>query len=72
MIGVGVSTVMGELINKLVGLFFSEIAFTLYRVNGGQIVFCIFFSLSIGLLCTYAPARKASRMEPVKALGYVQ
>lgn len=71
-IGVLFSTMAGGLINRLVNLFFKEVAFTLYQVSAGQIIFCIFFSISIGLLCTYSPARKASKMEPVKALGYVQ
>ena len=71
-IGVIFSAMTGGLINKLVKLFFEEIAFTLYQVSTGQIIFCILFSISIGLLCTYSPARKAAKMEPVKALGYVQ
>lgn len=71
-IGVLFSTLVGSLVNKIVENSFSDVAFTLYQVSMEQIVFCVLFSTLIGLFCAYSPARKASKMEPIKALGYVQ
>ncbi len=70
-IGVLVAMLIGNIINNFVEISFAEVAFNLYQVNIKQIVFCILFSTFIGLFCAYSPARKASKMEPVKALGYV-
>ena len=72
MIGVLFATIAGNMVNTIVKISFTEVAFTLYQVNIEQIIFCILFSTFIGLFCAYSPARKASKMEPVKALGYVQ
>jgi len=70
-IGVVFSVIVGNAINRMVELSFEEVAFGLYQVSREQILFCIMFSTLIGLLCAYSPARKASKMQPVKALGYV-
>ncbi len=71
-IGVIFASLLGRLVNEVVAIFFTEVAFKLYKVGIGQILFCVFFSMLIGLICAYSPARRASKMEPVKALGYVQ
>ena len=36
------------------------------------IIFCVVFGILIGLLCSLSSAGKAAKMEPVKALGYVE
>ncbi len=71
-IGVLLSMLVGSMVNNFVKTSFAELAFNLYQVSANQIIFCILFSTLIGLLCAHSPARKASKMEPVKALGYVQ
>ena len=71
-IGVLGSTFFGSVINQVIRSVYPDLHFTLYQVTMKHILFCILFSTCIGLFCAYAPARKASKMEPVKALGYVQ
>jgi len=71
-IGVLLSMIVGNLVNDIIKMSFTEVTLTLYQVNVQQIIFCILFGTFIGLLCAYSPARKASKMEPVRALGYVQ
>ena len=71
-IGVLGSTLVGSVINQVIRSVYPELHFTLYQVTMKHILFCILFSTCIGLFCAYAPARRASKMEPVKALGYVQ
>ncbi|MDE6607928.1 MAG: ATP-binding cassette domain-containing protein [Lachnospiraceae bacterium] len=70
--GIIFASILGAGVNAVIGIAFPDIAFALYQVSGGQIIFCILFSICIGLLCSFSPARKAAKMEPVKALGYVQ
>ncbi len=71
-IGVILSALTGYLVNYIVEIAFTEVAFELYQVGMKQILFCMAFSTCLGVFCAYSPARKASKMEPVKALGYVQ
>lgn len=71
-IGVLFAAGLGAAVNACIGIAFPEAAFTLYKVTEWQILFCIGFSTLLGLLCSFSPAGKAAKMEPVKALGYVQ
>lgn len=71
-IGVLFASLCGAAVNAIIEVAFQDMAFTLYQVNGEQIVFCVLFSVILGLICSFSPARKAAKMEPVKALGYVQ
>lgn len=71
-IGIICSTLLGVLINQIVLVSFSEIAFTLYKVSIQQVMFCVLFSTLIGIICAYSPSRRASKMKPISALGYAQ
>jgi putative ABC transport system permease protein len=42
-----------------------------YLIRIRWVVFVFFFSIGVGVAAGYIPARQASKMEPVKALGYV-
>lgn len=66
------ATVIGNLINMVIQIMYENADVALYQVNLGQMLFCIVFSVSIGMICSISPARKAAKMQPVKALGYVE
>ncbi len=42
-----------------------------YLIRIRWVIFVFVFSIGVGVAAGYIPARQASRMEPVKALGYV-
>ncbi len=70
--GVVFASLLGAAVNAVIAYAFPEVAFTLFEVNLGQVLFCILFSIGLGWLCSFSPARKAAKMNPVKALGYVE
>lgn len=72
LIGVVLANAIGKLVNLIMGNIYPEVASSLYLVELKHIAFCMLFSISIGVLCSLSPARKAAKMEPVTALGYAQ
>lgn len=70
--GVVIASGLGNVVNLVVENMYAEAAFQIYSVNVKHILLCLAFSMLIGLFCSYSPAKKAAKMEPVKALGYVQ
>lgn len=71
-IGVAIASGIGSIVNLVVENMYAETAFQIYSVSAKHILLCLSFSMLIGLFCSYSPAKKAAKMEPIKALGYVQ
>lgn len=71
-IGVAIASGLGSIVNLVVENMYAETAFQIYSVSAKHILLCLSFSMLIGLFCSYSPAKKAAKMEPIKALGYVQ
>ena len=72
MIGAILANFNGKMINAVVGILYPENAFNLYHIEISHTIFCVVFGILIGLLCSLSSAGKAAKMEPVKALGYVE
>lgn len=70
-IGISFAASLGNTINSIFNAIYQEMAFKLYTIDMKQIVFCLIISTILGHVCSHSAAKKAAKMEPVKALGYV-
>lgn len=71
-IGIILAGLIGAAINAVLNAVFPSIGFNLYQISPLQIIYCISFSILLSILASFLPARKASRMDPVIALGFFQ
>lgn len=60
--------IAGVLLGLLLSLILSEIIGSTFIVSGGAIALGVSFSAAVGILFGWAPARKASRLNPIDAL----
>ncbi|HWT74597.1 MAG TPA: ATP-binding cassette domain-containing protein [Mobilitalea sp.] len=70
--GVLLASLFGLFVNAILKAAFPEIGFNLYQINIAQIVYCIIFSIFLSIFASFLPARKASKLDPVIALGFYQ
>lgn len=70
-IGVILSTLIGTIVNEIFMATYSDIAFQLYKLDLWKKIFCLFLSVILGVFCSHSAAKKAAKLEPIKALGYV-
>lgn len=70
-IGVILATLIGTTINNIFMATYNDIAFQLYKLELWEKAVCLLFSIVLGIVCSHAAAKKAAKMEPIKALGYV-
>ena len=60
--------IAGVMLGLLLSLVLSEVIGSTFVVSGGAIVLGVGFSAAVGILFGWAPARKASRLNPIDAL----
>ena len=70
-IGVVLSTLIGTIVNEIFMATYSDIAFQLYKLDLWKKTLCLLLSVALGVFCSHSAAKRAAKMEPVKALGYV-
>ena len=60
--------IAGVILGLLLSLILSEVIGSTFVVSGGAIALGVGFSAAVGILFGWAPARKASRLNPIDAL----
>lgn len=65
-----IGSIMGTIAGVLLGGIGCAIMGVPLVVNGGTVVFCILFSMVIGVVFGVYPAMKAAQLKPVEALRY--
>lgn len=63
--------VAGVLLGLLLSLILSRVMGTAFVISVGAIVLGVSFSAAVGIIFGWAPARKASRLNPIDALRFV-
>ncbi|MFD6509937.1 ATP-binding cassette domain-containing protein [Bacillus sp. NPDC060175] len=69
-LGVFGAFLVGKIANLIIHEVNSKIDFELFQLTYGQIIFFILFSMFLGLLASFLPAFKASKLNPIDALRY--
>ena len=60
--------ILGVVLGLLVSLILSRVMGTVFVISGGAIALGVGFSAAVGIIFGWAPARKASRLNPIDAL----
>lgn len=69
-LGVFGAFLVGKIANLIIHEVNSKIDFDLFQLTYGQIIFFILFSMFLGLLASFLPVFKASKLNPIDALRY--
>ncbi|MFV0941179.1 ABC transporter ATP-binding protein/permease [Bacillus thuringiensis] len=69
-LGVCGSLLVGKIANIIIHEVNNKIDFELFQLTYSQIIFFILFSMFLGLLASFIPAFKASKLNPIDALRY--